>query len=140
MYRIREVDGEDYADELRELHLAAFKDLAAVPDFLDGYWWIAFHGDAPAAFIGIKQSILGYNLGYFWRVGVDPKHRGNRLQLRLMRAMHAKAKRIGWRHVVSDTRDNPHSANNIIAAGYRTFSPERPWAHHDAIYWIKDLR
>lgn len=138
-YRIREVSGEDYQEELAELHEASFEETAKVVDFTEGYWWIAFHKGTPAAFIGIKQSVIGADAGYFWRVGVDPAHRGRGLQKRLMRAMHAKAKKLGWKRIVSDTRDNPHSANNIISAGYRTFSPINPWAHRDAIYWIKDL-
>lgn len=141
MYHVREVDGAEYFDELAALHKATFDDGAKVVDFTDGYWWIAFHkGFDPAAFIGVKQSILGPPVGYFWRVGVLPHHRGNALQRRLMRAMEAKARKVGWSRIVTDTRDNPPSANNIIAAGYKMFSPDNPWAHSDACYWTKDLK
>ena len=139
MYRLREVDGAEYVEELTELHKATFDGGEVVADVLDGYWWGAFYDDVSVAFIGIKQSILGPHVGYFWRVGVLPQHRGNALQRRLMRAMEAKAKKLGWLRIVTDTRDNPHSANNIISAGYRMFSPAAPWAHHDACYWTKAL-
>jgi GNAT superfamily N-acetyltransferase len=110
-----------------------------MPDFTDGHWWIAFFGDVPAAFIGIKQSHISAHAGYFYRVGVLPAHRGNKLQRRLMRAMEQKAKKVGWITIVTDTRGNPSSANNIIAAGYRMFEPDNPWAFCDACYWRKRL-
>ncbi len=143
MYRIREVDADEYEDELEHLHRATFNDGTPLADFTEGYWWIAFeqtkYGPAPAAFIGIRQSILGLHTGYFIRVGVLDLHRGHGLQRRLMRAMEQKAKKVGWVRIVTDTRNNPHSANNIIAAGYRMFNPEPPWGFTDASYWTKDL-
>lgn len=139
MYRIREVDGDDEYEALTRLHEITFRDLAKQAKYDDGYWWLAELDDHPVGFLGLKQSILGKHVGYFYRVGVDPKHRGNELQLRLMRAMHAKARRLGWKRIVTDTRDNPHSANNIIRAGYRMFTPASPWGHVSAQYWIKDL-
>lgn len=140
MYRIREVDADEYADELDALHRETFNDGTPIADFTEGYWWIAFDELVlPAAFIGIRQSILGPHTGYFIRVGVLPEHRGQGLQRRLMRAMHQKARKVGWVRIVSDTRNNPHSANNIIAAGYRMFNPEPPWGFTDACYWTKDL-
>ena len=117
-YRIREVDGAEYEEELRYLHESTFVNGEGKPDFSDGHWWIAFFEDEPVAFIGVKQSVLGSHVGYFQRVGVLPQHRGNRLQARLMRAMESKAKKLGWLTIVTDTRDNPSSANNIIAAGF----------------------
>ena len=141
MYRIGEVDGAEYAEELEALHNAVFAPAEAyMPDFADGYWWIAFAEDHPVAFIGIQQSTQGAHVGYFTRVGVIRTHRGNRLQLRLTRAMHAKARKVGWTNVVTDTRDNPHSANNIAASGYRMFTPTSPWCRlEDTLYWKKDL-
>lgn len=145
MYRIREVDTEDYADELHALHKTCFDDGTSVSEFDEGHWWIAFFRGLsgrlaiPAAFIGVRQSIVAPDVAYFIRVGVVPEHRGNALQRRLMRVMEQKAKRVGWSRIVTDTRKNPHSANNIIAAGYRMFEPEDPWSFSDACYWTKDL-
>lgn len=139
MYRIRQVDPDEFLDELAELHALTFTNGESHPDYTKGHWWIAFFGDAPAGFIGVTRSNKFQNTGYFHRVGVAPKHRGNGIQLRLMRAMERHARKIGWHRIVSDTRDNPPSANNLIAAGYQTFSPSNPWAHRDAIYWTKEL-
>jgi hypothetical protein len=41
--------------------------------------------------------------------------------------------------IVTDTTDNPSSANNLIACGYRIYAPENPWGFTHTIYWSKDL-
>ena len=64
----------------------------------------------------------------------------NGLQRRLMRAIEARGRRMGWDSIVSDTTDNPVSANNFIQAGYRLFAPRTPWAWAHTLYWRKRLR
>ena len=83
-----------------------------------------FADPEPVAFAGIIPSTHVFNAGYFCRVGVLGKHCGHRLQLRLMRAMEARARLNGWCSIISDTTDNMHSANNFIRSGYRLFSPQ----------------
>jgi hypothetical protein len=80
------------------------------------------------------------NAGYLCRVGVLGRHSGRQLQLRLMRAMEARARLNGWCSIISDTTDNLHSANNFIRAGYRLFSPRHPWAWPHTLYWRKDVK
>jgi Phage terminase large subunit len=63
----------------------------------------------------------------------------NALQLRLMRALEARARLNGWCSIVSDTTDNISSANNFIRAGYRLFRPQVPWAWPNTLYWRKLL-
>jgi hypothetical protein len=75
----------------------------------------------------------------FSRVGVLQKHCGNRLQLRLMRAMETRAKHNGWSCVVSDTTDNLASANNFIRAGYRLYQPQYPRGWPNTLYWRKSI-
>ena len=142
MYRIREVDGtdDDIADFLAELHQLTFLDAAPVPKFDQGHWWLAFRGTDPVAFAGIIPSTNVFNAGYFCRVGVLGKHCGRRLQLRLMRAMEARARLNGWCSIISDTTDNVHSANNFIRAGYSLFRPKAPWAWPNTLYWRKDVK
>ena len=141
MYRIREVDGQDddIADTLAELHRLTFFDAAPVPEFDCGHWWLAFRVTEPAAFAGLVPSTHVANAGYFCRVGVLRKHCGNGLQLRLMRAVEARARLNGWGSVVSDTTDNLSSANNFIRAGYRLYRPQLPWAWPNTLYWRKSL-
>lgn len=64
----------------------------------------------------------------------------NRLQLRLMRALEARARLNGWCSIVSDTTDNLSSANNFIRAGYRLFEPKCPWAWPHTLYWRKFIK
>ncbi|KRR23720.1 GNAT family N-acetyltransferase [Bradyrhizobium retamae] len=142
MYQIREVDAseDDIADTLAELHQLTFLDTAPVPQFDQGHWWLALCGTMPVAFAGVIPSTHVFKAGYFCRVGVLGKHCGRRLQLRLMRAMEARARLIGWCSIVSDTTDNISSANNFIRAGYRLFSPTHPWAWPNTLYWRKDMK
>jgi hypothetical protein len=139
MYRIREVDGQEdeVADTLAELHCVTFFDSAPVPKFDHGHWWLASCEEVPVAFAGVVPSTHVCNAGYFCRVGVLRKHGGNRLQLRLMRALEARARLNGWRSIVSDTTDNLPSANNFIRAGYRLHRPRNPWGWHHTLYWHK---
>jgi len=139
LYRIREVDGQDddIADILAELHHLTFFDGAAIPDFDRGYWWLAYREATPVAFAGVVPSTHVRNAGYICRVGVLKQYCGQRLQLRLMRAMESRARRNSWSCMVSDTTQNIPSANNFIRAGYRLYQPQYPWAYPDTLYWRK---
>lgn len=141
MYRVREVDSqdEDVADTLTELHKLTFFNSAPVPDFDHGDWWLAFCEASPVAFAGVVPSTHVGNAGYLCRVGVLSTHWGNRLQLRLMKALEARARRNGWRAIVSDTTDNLSSANNFIRAGYMLYRPQTPWAWPHTLYWRKPI-
>ena len=142
MYRIRMVDAsdDDVADTLADLHRLTFFDAAAMPQFDLGAWWLAYHGGDAVAFAGVVPSTYVRNSGYFSRVGVLQRHWGRGLQLRLMRAVEARGRRIGWGSIVSDTTDNRFSANNFIRAGYRLYEPEVPWAWSHTLYWQRSLR
>ena len=141
MYRIREVDGHDdeIADTLADLHRLTFFSGASVPEFDWGHWWLGYHETQPVAFAGLIPSTHVVNAGYFCRVGVLKSHWGNRLQLRLMRALEARVRRNGWNSIVSDTTDNLVSANNFIRAGYRLYLPQYPWAWPNTLYWHKSI-
>ncbi|MCP3367833.1 GNAT family N-acetyltransferase [Bradyrhizobium cajani] len=142
MYRIRCVDAldDDIAETLADLHQLTFFDAAAVPQFELGAWWLAYCNDEAVAFAGVVPSTYARNSGYFSRVGVLQRHWGRGLQFKLMRAIEARGRRSGWDSIVSDTTDNPVSANNFIRAGYRLYEPELPWAWSHTLYWRKWLR
>jgi GNAT superfamily N-acetyltransferase len=138
-YIIRQVDGDECADDLRELQ-EPFVPVMPVVDTSDGWWWIAYHKRLPAAYLGVIVSTYYPDTLYFKRVGVLPEHRGNSLQRRLMRVMELFARRRGFIALVSDTTENPCSANNFISAGgWKLFEPEYPWAFSNTLYWRKDL-
>jgi hypothetical protein len=117
MYRIREVDGQDdeTAEMLADLHRLTFFNSAPMPEFDQGYWWLALYEIASVGFAGVITSTHAYNAGYFSRAGVLRKHCGHALQLRLMRAMESRARNNGWNCVVSDTTDNVASANEFYS-------------------------
>jgi GNAT superfamily N-acetyltransferase len=142
MYRIREVDGfdDEIAETLTELHRLTFYESAPVPRFDVGHWWLAYRKAQAVGFAGVVPSTYAENAGYFCRVGVLQAHCGNALQLRLMRAIEARARREGWCCVISDTTDNLASANNFIRAGYLLYQPQHPWAWQHTLYWRKPLK
>jgi Acetyltransferase (GNAT) family len=139
MYRIREVDGldDEVADTLTDLHSLTFFDSASIPAFDRGHWWLAYYETIPVAFAGVIPSAHVANAGYLSRVGVLKKHCGNKIQLRLTRALETRARLNGWGSVVSDTTENLASANNFIRAGYRLYQPRTPWAWPNTLYWRK---
>lgn len=143
-YRIREVDGsdEEIADTIRDLHDETFGSSAPDVDTERGHWWLAYaidEGRDIAGFCGLTPSYGDEKLGYLKRAGVRRPHRGHGLQRRFVRVREARARRIGMHSIVTDTSGNPSSANNLIACGYRIYSPEKPWGFNHTIYWIKEL-
>lgn len=147
VYRIREVDGadEDVVDILRDLHDECFGDTAPNLNSTDidrGHWWLAFAIDERrdvAGFCGLTPTYADPTLGYLKRAAVRKEHRGAGLQRRFVRVREAKARRLGFRAIITDTSDNPSSANNLIRCGYRIFAPENPWGFRHTIYWTKEL-
>jgi ribosomal protein S18 acetylase RimI-like enzyme len=144
MYRVCRVPGEHHRDELLFLHDVSFEGLAPDPDFKRGDWWLATKQRADgreelAAFAGMVPSRSFTGGGYLIRAGVHPQHRGHALQRRLLQVREARARKLGYVALVTDTTNNIPSANNLIAAGFRLFQPVDPWAFNHSLYWKKDL-
>jgi GNAT superfamily N-acetyltransferase len=104
-----------------------------------GYWWVAYDKDLPVAFALLMPSVQWSDTGYLSRSGVLSSYRGKGLQKRLVRVRERKAKKLGWKWLISDTNLNPPSSNNLITCGYRIFQPSSPWGFETAIYWRKAL-
>lgn len=149
-YRIRQVDGHDdeIADTLRDLHDEIFGNTAPQIDPEHGWWWLAFAADQArdiAGFCGLTPTYGDPrvenvpNIAYLKRAGVLLPHRGQGLQRRFVRVREALARRLGFTSIVTDTTDNPSSANNLIACGYRIYKPQGPWGFNHTIYWSKQL-
>ena len=144
VYRIREVDAsdDDIAELIHELHDEVFGDSAPPVDPERGHWWLLYDVDGSrevAGFCGLTPTYSDPTIGYLKRAGVLPMHRGKGLQRRLVRVREARARRNGWTHIVTDTTDNPPSANNLISCGYRIYRPPQPWGYPETIYWSKAL-
>lgn len=109
-------------------------DNAYKPDH--GHWWIAYaECGKPVGFGGLVRSIRFSDTGYLCRAGVLDAFTGNGLQKRLIEARVRKAKELGWNWVITDTTDNPASANSLINAGFKVYTPGDPWSYKHAIYW-----
>lgn len=105
-----------------------------------GWWWIGYDGPLAVAFAALHPSSQWSDAGYLSRAGVLPSHRGQGLQRRLLRVRERRARALGLGWLVSDTRFNPPSANNLIAAGFKTFEPSKPWGDDCTTYWKKELK
>jgi len=109
-------------------------------DTRSGYWWTAVDGSGiPCGFAGLVASVRWCDTGYLCRAGVVPTHRGQGLQKKLIAVRIRKAKALGWNWLITDTHDNPASANNLIACGFKMFEPSVPWGARGTLYWRKKL-
>lgn len=144
-YRIAKVDGfdDEYADILKSLHNELFGNAAPQIDPEQGWWWLAYGTDGArdiAGFCGLTPTDPEpITVAYLKRAGVVFSHRGHGLQRRFVRVREACARKHGFKTLVTDTTDNPSSANNLIACGYRMYTPAEPWAFNNSCYWYKDL-
>jgi len=136
-YRIRAVDPIEYADVLAKFD-RHFKDrLFPVKSDYPSECWIAFYVDTPIGYAALEPSQNYPLTGYLSRCGVLKDHRGHGLQRRFIRVRESGARRRGWQWTITDTIQNQHSANNLIAAGYEIFEPRKPWSVKNATYWRK---
>lgn len=136
--RIREVDTRTEANAA----LLHYLQLTALPadtpmETHEGHWWVAFDGGLPVAFAGLVRSQQVPDGGYLCRAGVLPSHRGKGLQRRLIQVRALKARKLGMKVLVSDTFDNPPSANNLIRAGFRLYDPTVRYGALGTNYWRK---
>jgi GNAT superfamily N-acetyltransferase len=101
-----------------------------------GYWYVAYTQDGEAAgFAGVVPSSRWSDTMYLCRAGVVRAHRGCGLQKRFIKARVRKAKALGMNWVITDTNENPASANSLIAIGFKMFEPSQPWGLKTALYW-----
>lgn len=141
LVRVRQIDAKEPTNAalLQWLQLLCLPaDVPAKTD--EGYWWIAYEGQNPIGFAGMRQSAWWGDTGYLNRAGVIPAARGKGLQKRLIRARELKAKALGLRWLVTDTLNNPASANSLIGCGFKMFVPSKPWGIEGTCYWKKDLK
>lgn len=104
-----------------------------------GWWWIVYDGQLAVGFCSLHESVQWCDTAYLSRSGVLKSHRGKGFQKRLLRVREMKARKLKYRWLISDTYDNPASANSLIARGFKTFTPSKPWGFDAAIYWRKEL-
>jgi predicted acetyltransferase len=127
-----------YVDQLKDLHKKCFP-ADEMPLFNKGYWWIVYDGDIPVGFCGLTHVPSWDDAGYLNRGGVVPSHRGKGLQRRMINVRVQKAKKVGWSWLISATRDNIPSSNNLIARGFKLYTPNHEWLEGHCLYWIRKL-
>lgn len=123
---------------LHKLCLAADE----LPDFKRGYWWIVYedvHRYKPIAFCGMTAVPTWHNTGYLCRSGVLPEFRGKGIQKKLIQTRINKAKSLGWKMLITDTRDNLPSSNSLISKGFKLYRPQKPWSWPEALYWMRSI-
>ena len=105
----------------------------------DGTWWIGYDGKQAVAFCLVRPSYKWTDTAYLARSGVLYYWRGKGLQKRMIRIRENHARRQGYTWMISDTTENPPSANSLARMGYQMFEPTKPWATDTSLYWRKKL-
>lgn len=107
--------------------------------FKAGWWWLVRYKGKIVGFasaVRVNDASIGgakENVVVLTRAAVHPEHRGHHLQQRLIEHRVAWAKQQGVSSVVTYTvPGNCASANNLIAAGFRCFSPDE-WPTGEAV-------
>jgi GNAT superfamily N-acetyltransferase len=131
---IKRINGPSNSEDIYRLQAICLPD--DTPASVDvGDWWLAYDDDEPVGFACLCKSQSLFSHGYLARAGVIPSHRGLGLQKRLIRVRLRRAAALGWAGVVTDTRDNPASANSLIGCGFRAYSPAHPYGYENTAYW-----
>ena len=106
-----------------------------------GSWWLVREASTgrAVAFCALSDFKKNKHVGYLYISGVDEHYRGNGLQRRMIRVRLRAARLAGYKRVVAETYNNPESANNLIACGFRMFKPKITWSAPGACYWTLTL-
>jgi len=125
--------------ELETLQRACLpEDTPVFPE--NGVWWVGLDGSQAVAFCLIEPSCQWLDTAYLARSGVLKAWRGQGLQKKMIGIRERYAKKAGYRWMISDTTDNPPSANSLMSRGYRIFDPSKPWGMNATLYWRKRIR
>lgn len=140
-YRIEEVDGEQYANQIHRLNSLEPKIFPslATSHLTDGHWWFVYQDGGVVAFAGLVTFEPFPRVAYFKRCYVMPDHVGHGLQLRLMFVREVKARELGYHQIVSECSEDSHSNLNFRRADFEQVYPEQPWGKPGSIYWRKYL-
>jgi GNAT superfamily N-acetyltransferase len=127
-----------YVNQLTDLHKQCFP-CDEMPAFNKGYWWIVYDGDLPIGFCGLTHVTSWDAAGYLSRGGVIDEYRGKGLQRRMINVRVQKARKVGWNWLISATRDNIPSSNNLISCGFKMYAPQHEWLDGHSLYWIRKV-
>jgi GNAT superfamily N-acetyltransferase len=99
--------------------------LDAPPIIAGAEWFIGWDGANPAAYCAWKAvEHDGVPVGFHYRAGVLPEHRGHRLQRQMLRLREGRMREQGLMTAVTYTdADAAASMRSLIAEGYRPYVP-----------------
>ncbi len=126
--------------QLMNLQRACLPHDAPVRPVAVHYWWIGYATKMPVAFCLLKPSVQWVDAAYLARSGVLYLWRGRGLQKRMIQIRERAAKKLGYLWLLSDTTENPPSANSLARRGYQMYDPRRPWGVETTLYWRKRLK
>lgn len=92
--------------------------------------------DRVCAYATLRWSVRFDLVVFFDRAGVAPMARGRGLQRKLIRArLRWGAKHRATHAITYTSPENSQSSNNLIACGFRMYTPIKPWAGLGNCYW-----
>lgn len=141
-YRVTYVkDLDKYRDILDDLDKETFPKGEPIYRKTGSEWWIVWWEGKPVGFAGIKFVEPG--TAFLCRCGILRKHQGKGLQRKLIKIRENFARKNKIKDIITYTHSNTtKSANNLIAAGYRLYMPEKNWGWlplKESLFWIKRL-
>ena len=138
--RIKQVNTlfESHILVLTRMHELCFP-VDEMPNFKIGYWWVVYDDKEPVGFCGLTHVPSWDSAGYLNRGGMIHTHRGKGMQRRMINVRIKKARKVGWNWLVSATRENIPSSNNLIACGFKLYTPTFKWLDGHCLYWIRKI-
>lgn len=137
--KILKVNSDGRLELLEQMHRELFDAPLPKLDGVEQYWIHLTDDGKLIGFCGIRPSAQWQNTGYLLRAGVYPEFRGKGIQKQYIKLRIRYAKKQGWEWLITDARQNPASVNNLIACGFRMYSPSNPWSFKDATYWRRKI-
>ncbi len=128
--------------DIHDLHYMTFGyDFFTMEELKRGcHWWVIEHDGWRVGFSGL-QVFSARKTGFVFLTGVTKPHRNQGLKKRLVRAMEAKARKLGLTRMVSYADYwNLASANSLIGMGYKLYEPDNPkWGLKWSYFFRKEL-
>lgn len=129
---------DDIKEQLNSLDKELFEGSPVFPKH-GSYWWLVYYGDDVVGFGGLTYY-PELKSAFLSRVGVLPIARGLGIQKKLIKARERQAVKDGYDRIISYTsRDNVVSANNLIACGYKLYTPKWDWGIKWGFYLEKKI-
>lgn len=136
--KIRRAKGQRDLDSIAALDRLLFP-LDYKVDVSTGTWWLAYDEDGCVVGYGGAANRGAYV--FLRRAGVVPRMSGQGVHRRLIQVRVAWARAQGSPQVLTYTAYNGlRSANNLLACGFKLYTPSEPYGFKDSLYMRLRLR